>query len=114
MWADLGTPRLSFRRFALLLERAPRDSEYVRSKAGPAAEWGDTEHLLAVIADLIAATNYQFATAHRNPRKSPPEKPTPIPRPTDRAKRQARRTQLSGREIARRLIDLQRREKRRR
>lgn len=102
------------RRLRLLLERAPRSSEYHRERVGPKATWTDHEYLLANIADGINQLSWLTSMAHRDPKKAPPERPKPIPRPGDAAKRQARRTQLSGREIARRLVDLARSEKKRR
>ncbi len=109
IWADLGTPRLTYRRLRLLLERAPRDSEYVREKAGASAAWDDEEHLLAIIADRLEVLTYQFVSANTPKGKTPPAKPVPLPRPGHKAK-QSRRTELSSREIGRRLVQMHRME----
>lgn len=110
MYADLGTPRLSFRRFRVLLERTPIDSDYARDKLGDKARWSTAEHLLATIADLVQVGNWQFASVHSK-KGHPPSRPEPIPRPGQMSKRQQHRTQLSDREIARRLVQMQRRKR---
>lgn len=79
----------------------------MRSKAGPKAQWGDTEHLLAIIGDRLEAANYLFASANAGKGKKP-AKPEPLPRPGDAVKDTSRRTQLPSREVARRLVDMQR------
>lgn len=111
MYADLGTPRLSFRRLRVVLEHSALDSEYARKKLGDKARWSTTEHLIATVADLIQIGNWQYATAHSKKGHAPP-KPTPIERPGQASKRRQNRTQLSEREIARRLVEMQRRQNR--
>lgn len=78
----------------------------MREKAGPKAQWGDVEHLLAIIGDRLEAANYLFASANAGKGKKP-DKPKPLPRPGEQA-REIRRTQLTDREIARRLVQMQR------
>ena len=57
-----------------------------RAINGEAARWGDTEHLLAAMVDLLAGANWQRAGDKRRPA------PEPITRPgTGDAKAEARR-----------------------
>jgi hypothetical protein len=76
--AHVGTDRLTWRRFAVLMAHLPRESSYVQAVAGERARWGDTEHLLALIADALHVGNYQRARAHF---KGNPKAPDPLPRP---------------------------------
>lgn len=78
--ADLGTERLTYRRLSVLLGNLPRDSAFVRSVAGEAATWSDSDHLLATITDLLASANWQ-----RGGGKG--KRPQPIPRPGKGVKR---------------------------
>lgn len=57
-----------------LVAALPRDAATTRALHGPSVAWGDSEHLLALIVDLLAGANWQ-----RSGGKSP--KPKPIPRP---------------------------------
>lgn len=77
---DLGTERLTWRRLAVLLAHLPRDSWTVREVSGEAARWGDQEHLLATIADLLTQANWMFAAANS---KHAPDLPKPLRRPGD-------------------------------
>lgn len=108
LYVDLGTPRLSFRRLRLLLERAALDSEYAREVVGPQARWSTTEYLLANLIDAVQVGNWQFAAANTPKGKQRPERPKPVERPGETAKRNQYRTQLSDREILRRLVQQQR------
>lgn len=77
----------------ILVAGLPYDSATVRAMHGPAVEWSTGDYLLAHIADLLAAANWQRAG-----RESAP-KPTPIERPGN-----ARKIRLTGAEIQRRLL----------
>jgi len=111
LYADLGTPRLSYRRLRLLLERMPWDSDYMRAREGERAEWGAVEHLLATVIDLLQVSNYQFSVANSK-KSAKPSKPDPFPRPGARSRSPKRhRTELSQTEIERRLVAQLRRNK---
>lgn len=56
------------------MHHLPSEAATVRAQA-PQFEWGTTDYLLALIADLLAAANWQRAGSRRAPR------PKPIPRP---------------------------------
>lgn len=43
----------------MLVAHLPRESATVRALTGEQALWGDAEHLLAYIADSLAAANWQ-------------------------------------------------------
>lgn len=49
----------------------------MRSVHGPVADWNASDHLLAVVADLLAAANWQRGGDKKKPR------PKPLPRPGD-------------------------------
>lgn len=49
----------------------------MRSVHGPTADWSATEHLLAVVADLLAAANWQRGGDKKK------QRPKPLPRPGD-------------------------------
>lgn len=76
--ADLTTGELTWRRLATLVTHLPRDAATVRAQHGERARWGDSEHLLALIADLLAGANWQRGNAGV---KHPKSKPKPLPRP---------------------------------
>lgn len=101
---DLGSERLSWRRFGSLLARLPWDSELMRAIHGSVAEWSTSDHLLATVVDLLAWANYQRS----DPKKS--QKPKPLPRPGEGKPRK----KLSTTETRRRLEDLRRRDAARR
>jgi hypothetical protein len=67
-----------------LVSHLPRESALARALHGEQAAWGDTEHLLAHILDILAAGNWQ-----RGGGKGP--RPRACPRPgkteSDEAKR---------------------------
>lgn len=73
---------ISSRRMANLIKRLPRSSETSRAVNGPAAEWGPTEHLLAIIADRLARIEYAYTCVNSDGGTSPTP-PEPIPRPGD-------------------------------
>ena len=62
--ADVGTERLSWRRLRVLLRHLPRESAFVRDRAGEAARGGETEQLLALLADTLAAINRNLVQPH--------------------------------------------------
>ncbi|HEX6468495.1 MAG TPA: hypothetical protein VF069_05315 [Streptosporangiaceae bacterium] len=72
---------LSARRLRVLVQHLPRDAALVRAVRGEAADWGPTEHLLAVAADELAIGNWLFASAHTAESADRPERPQPIRRP---------------------------------
>lgn len=78
LWAELTGPRLRWCRLRVLIEQLPPGSATVRHIEGEKARWGETEHLLAVIVDVLQAQAWQFASAHS---KRKPKRPKPYPRP---------------------------------
>jgi hypothetical protein len=100
--ADLGGPRLSWRRLDVLLRHLPIESSYVRATGGDDVAWTISEHLLAIAADALQIGNWQRQGDKNKPR------PKPIPRPGHHATG-SRRTTLTPRQIYARLRDLQRR-----
>jgi hypothetical protein len=58
----------------VLLEHSQRDSHYLRSLFGESADWSVTDQLLALIADLLAAANWQRGGGKGT-------RPKPLPRP---------------------------------
>lgn len=102
--ADLGQPRLSWRRLAVLLKHLPRESSFAQVQFGERVRWSDQEHLLALIADAIRVGNWQRQGDKRKPR------PDSLPRPgATTAPPIERRTTLTPRQMHARLKDLQRR-----
>lgn len=75
---DLGTERLTWRDLWVIVHHLPRTSALSRAIGGSDAEWGLTDHLLAVAVDAIEVGNWQRASSGR---KSPLPKPKPVPRP---------------------------------
>lgn len=75
----LGTEQLTWADLLVIVHGASRTSPIGRSTGGESTEWGATEHLLALLVDSVAWTNYlmQFQI---NPR-SQPERPRPVSRP---------------------------------
>lgn len=76
--AGLTTGELTWRRLGVLVRHLPREAASVRAQHGEQTWWGDSEYLLAVIADLLAGANWQRANAGL---KHPKPKPKPLPRP---------------------------------
>jgi hypothetical protein len=72
---------LTSRRLRVLVEHLPADSSFARAVNGEAAEWGVTEHLLAAVADQLAAANWMFATVNRDEDAEALPYPEPIARP---------------------------------
>ena len=79
--ADLWTGQLTWRRLAVLVAHLPRESATVRAQHGEVVEWGATEHLLAHVVDLLAASNWQRAQQRSKTRIT---RPKPLPRPGDK------------------------------
>lgn len=52
--------------------------------------WTTTDYLLAMVVDLLQASNWQFASAHSKHR---PRKPKPVPRPRDLAEKKRARAE---------------------
>lgn len=100
VWADLGTDRLTWRRLAVLLRHLPRESAYVQAVGGDTVRWGDSEHLLAGILDVVQIGNFYTQVLASDRRlKGDPKPPKPLERPGDRKKRaKASRTvaQIAG------------------
>lgn len=72
---------ISTRRMLNLIRRLPADSELAKEAHGitpEEASWSRTDHLLAIVADHLAVSNWLFSSAHS---ESPPERPIPISRP---------------------------------
>lgn len=90
------------------MKYAPHGSETFRSVHGERVEWGYSEHLLADIFDLLATTLHQIQLNNRDPKKAKPKAPEPHHRPGVVTVKAKRRTQLSDREIARRLVAMSR------
>lgn len=72
--ADLGGRRLSWRRLGVLLRYLPDDSATARAQHGTQG-WTVDTYLLAMIADHLAAANWQRAGKKNAP------KPERLPRP---------------------------------
>lgn len=95
---DLGSPRLTWDRLARLIQHLPPDAATVAAVSGPAAQWGSTEYLLALVVDALNVGNWQRIGDKKAP------KPTPLPRPGEPDRRSRRRTKLSKDEVHRRLL----------
>lgn len=78
----LGTPRLTWRRFGLLLRQLPRESRFSRT-VRVENNWSPTDYLLANVYDAVAHGNWQFAAAHRGKHPVPP-RPKQLRRPGER------------------------------
>lgn len=61
-----------------LVAQLPRESAYVRAVAGEPARWGDVEHLLAGIHDVLAVVNRNIAQGSS---RTPLPVPKKLPRP---------------------------------
>lgn len=75
---DPRDPDLPWDELRDLVSHLPRESATVRAQVGEQARWGETEHLLAVVIDVLQAQAWQFASAHS---KKKPKRPKPYPRP---------------------------------
>lgn len=104
--SDLGGPTLPWPRLARLLRHLPPESATWQAVAGPDAVWSTTDHLLALVVDVLQVANWQRAGDKRAKR------PEPLPRPGMPGR--ARRSALSPAQMRRRLHDLARRAARRR
>lgn len=80
-----GTSPWSARRLWALLKHLPRESAVAKAMAPQgAAEWTNTEELLATLCELVDAGNRTFVKAHSKPGSQEP-KPIRITRPWQRA-----------------------------
>ena len=80
---DLGTPALSWRDLWVLVRRWQKDPHTALCEALHGVRWDVTAQLLAVVADTLAAGNWQRAGKKTAP------KPKPIERPWTKTKTQA-------------------------
>jgi hypothetical protein len=88
----------------VLLRYLPRESSFVQAVAGETARWGNTEHLLAGLIDVVQVGNYLTEVLASNRQiRGEPKPPKPIRRPGDNpdiARRPARSyTRAEMREI---------------
>lgn len=74
---DLGTPRLSWRRLWLIIERLPETSALFAERNPDTYRWGLSEQLLAMVADALNIANWMNSEDGRRKR----HRPEPIPRP---------------------------------
>lgn len=74
----LGTDQLTWRDLRVFVSNLPTTSALYRSRFGEKSRWGESEHLLAAIYDLLNVANYQRIVASG---KKGAKKPRPIPRP---------------------------------
>ncbi|MEU7177028.1 MULTISPECIES: hypothetical protein [Streptomyces] len=83
--ADLGTPRLTWRRLGVLIERMPEESALMRSLVGTeAAQWTPERHLLAGVIDSLGVVAYLLGgnlVALGGAKTNPVPEPKPIERP---------------------------------
>ena len=80
LYAELGGPNLSWRRFGRLARQLPSGSATHRSQDPEGASWDATHYLLALVFDALNAGNWQ-----RGGGKG--QQPKPLPRPQPLAKR---------------------------
>lgn len=78
---DLFTGELSWRRLRGLIRQLPREAATVRAQHGEVVAWGEAEHLLAGIFDVLMQGNWQRAQAG-NPKKV--RRPKALRRPGDK------------------------------
>lgn len=78
----LGTKRLTWRDFVVIVRNSPRTSALARKHLGDDAAWSLTDHLMAGVIDLLTVANWQ-----RGGKKAGP-KPKPFPRPGVKDNRQ--------------------------
>ena len=69
--------KLSLRRLNVIFKNLPATSATARKLQPDLTRWGESEYLLAHIADLLASANWQRGA---DPEKPPP-RPEPYPRP---------------------------------
>lgn len=74
----LITGELSWRKFGAFVNQLPRESALGRSQLGEGAYWSVTDYLLALIADHLAAANWQRGSGKQS------KYPTRVPRPGDK------------------------------
>ena len=82
---------MSWGRIGSLIRHLPREANLPRALYGDELAWGDTEHLLANVVDLLQVANWQRTDTKKN------KPPTPMPRPA------LARPKAEADDIARRL-----------
>lgn len=95
---DVGTVGLSWRRLGSLVACLPPESLVVAVASGE-RQWGPTEHLLASVVDAVEINTWMVAAVNSAGKR--PQRPKPVPRPGVRS--EAKRSRLSGHEMAARL-----------
>lgn len=76
----------------VLLNHLPRDSAYVQAVGGSLVRWGEIEHLLATVIDVVQVGNFYTAVVASNRQiKDPPKPPKPFLRPGDKPARSGKR-----------------------
>lgn len=80
LFQTVGTAALPWCEFAALVEHLPPDSALARAAGGERTRWGESEHLLAVVIDLLQAQVWQYALTHSGKGRKP-KRPRPYPRP---------------------------------
>lgn len=99
---DLGTERLTYRRFGVLLRRLPRESNYVQEIGGPSLAWTHTEHLLAAVVNELRVLDWHYLSAHTPKNSAKPKKPRFVEAP---GARQSSKPKMSLTEMRGRLAD---------
>lgn len=79
LWADLGTDRMTWREFGVLLRQLGDQSRFRVAVTEGVSSWTVTDHLLALLVDVAQIANWQRGA---NP-KRPSKPPNPIPRPRE-------------------------------
>lgn len=77
---DLATPRLSWRRLRLIIERLDDTSALYLEQYPEHHGWNMTAHLLAAVVDSLTMGNWQRGGDKHRP------KPKPTPRPDEKPK----------------------------
>lgn len=83
--ADLGGPRLTWRRLGVLLDRMPEESALYRALVGnETAQWTPERHLLAGVIDSLGVVSYLLGgtlVSLGGVKENPVPEPKPIERP---------------------------------
>jgi hypothetical protein len=94
--AELGTPRLTWRRLRVLIERLPPESAVYRSIAGEeSAMWTPDRHLLAGVIDRLGVVSYLLGGTLVG-LGAVKENPVPEPKPLERPGVDAERKTVNG------------------
>lgn len=82
--AELGTPRLTWRRLGVLIDRLPPESAVYRTVAGDEASmWTPDRHLLAGVIDRLGVVSYLLGGTLVS-MGAVKENPIPAPEPLER------------------------------